>query len=254
MGSGRLSVPERLHPEYQVRNQTACFFYPSATCTDTAPRGTDAATPAKGGKAHSLLVLLLFCLCKSFKELASIRHRTCFLSESGCKGTTNSWNNKTFGRFFSQKDNFFRNSWQKSTEKGKNTLYILRARREKGEKNHGRGEDALNKYHSSICSFWISVLVPSRRRFAAKWVAFCRKMENVWPKMERVLAQNGMRFGPKWEAFWPKMENAYAPNALHLCVFTSMKHCLSPTIRLEREEAKLDYINNILYNSIIRLQ
>ena len=58
------------------------------------------------------------------------------------------------------------------------------------------------------------VLPQNGTRFAAKWNAFCRKMEIVWPKMERVLAQNGMRFGPKWNAFWPKMENAYARDAL----------------------------------------
>jgi len=36
-------------------------------------------------------------------------------------------------------------------------------------------------------------------RFAAKWNAFCRKMECVLP-------QNGMRFAAKWNAFWPKMD------------------------------------------------
>jgi len=40
-------------------------------------------------------------------------------------------------------------------------------------------------------------------RFAAKWNAFCRKMECVLP-------QNGMRFAAKWNAFCRKMENGGA--------------------------------------------
>ena len=82
------------------------------------------------------------------------------------------------------------------------------------------------------------VLPQNEMHFAAKWNAFCRKMECVlpqngkrfaakwkafWPKMESVLAQNGLCFGPKWKAFWPKMENAYVLNALLLCDFTTLK-------------------------------
>ena len=86
-----------------------------------------------------------------------------------------------------------------------------------------------------------SVLPQNGLRFAAKWNAFCRKMEGVLP-------QNELRFGPKWKAFWPKMGCVLAQNGKHLCtkrvafvcVFTSMKHCLSLTIRQEREEAKLE--------------
>ena len=46
--------------------------------------------------------------------------------------------------------------------------------------------------------------IAKKMRFAAKWNAFCRKMEYVLP-------QNGMRFAAKWNAFCRKMErNGYA--------------------------------------------
>ena len=82
------------------------------------------------------------------------------------------------------------------------------------------------------------VLPHNEMHFAAKWVAFCRKMECILPqnglhfaakwvafcrKMGCVLAQNGLHFGPKWSAFWPKMENDYPINSLYLCDFTAMK-------------------------------
>ena len=55
-------------------------------------------------------------------------------------------------------------------------------------------------------------------RFAAKWNAFCRKMESEWPKIKGVLAQNKRRFGPKWKAIWPKMEGDLAQNANYLSI------------------------------------
>ena len=54
------------------------------------------------------------------------------------------------------------------------------------------------------------ILPQNGTRFAAKWIAFCRKME-------RVLDQNGTRFGPKWNAFWPKMGGVLAQNGKRLC-------------------------------------
>ena len=51
------------------------------------------------------------------------------------------------------------------------------------------------------------VLPQNGMRFAAKWNAFCRKMEGVLP-------QNGKLFGPKWNVFWPKMECVLAQNGM----------------------------------------
>ena len=64
-------------------------------------------------------------------------------------------------------------------------------------------------------------------RFAAKWNAFCRKMESVlpqngkrfaakwnliWPKTHFILAQNTNYFGPKRETFWAKMQYRTIPS------------------------------------------
>ena len=81
----------------------------------------------------------------------------------------------------------------------------------------------------------ICILPQNGLHFAAKWVAFCRKMDCVlpqngkcfaakwkmfWPKMERVLGQNGRRFGPKQEMIWAKTPLGFRSCVLQKPYFT----------------------------------
>ena len=75
---------------------------------------------------------------------------------------------------------------------------------------------------------FISILPQNARRFAAKCILFCGKMQTVlrqnanrfgpkcksfWAKMQTVLGQNANRFGPKCKPFWAKMQSVCTSSA-----------------------------------------
>ena len=72
---------------------------------------------------------------------------------------------------------------------------------------------------NAFCRKMECVLPQNGKRFAAKWKMFGPKWSAFWPKMERVLAQNERRFGPKWKTFWPKMDVRFCrmEKKMYLC-------------------------------------